>query len=123
MKVLVRDWRLSVCSLPPDWRGKLDGPFHATIHTPGETTVIVAEGREPGDAQIEPGWAALEIEGPIPFDQVGVLLGLLAPLAAAGIPIFAVSTFASDVVLIRRADLDRALGALESASLETSSGQ
>lgn len=118
MKVRVHDWRVSVCSLPPDWSGRLGGPFCATIRTPGETTVIVAEGSEPADAQVEPGWTALEIEGPIPFDQVGVLLRLLAPLAEAGVPIFAVSTYASDVVLIKRADSSRALEALASAGLE-----
>jgi len=122
MKVRVHDWRVSVCSLPPDWSGGLEGPFHATIRTPDETTVIVAEGMEPANARVEPGWTALEIEGPIPFDQVGVLLRLLAPLAQAGVPIFAVSTYASDVVLVKQADLVRALEALQVAGLETSKG-
>ncbi len=119
MRVLVHDWHLSVCSLPPDWSGRLDGPFHATIRTPVETTVIVAEGEEPADARTESGWTALEIEGPIPFDQVGVLLRLLAPLAQADVPIFAVSTYASDVVLVKRADLTKAIAALNAAGHET----
>jgi hypothetical protein len=118
VKVRVHDWRLSVCSLPPDWSARLEGPFYAAIRTPSETTVIVTEGEEPANAQIEPGWMALEIEGPIAFDQVGVLLRLLAPLAQAGVPIFAVSTYASDVVLIKSAGLGRALEALASAGLE-----
>ncbi len=118
MKVRVHDWRLSVCSLPPGWSERLEGPFCAAIRTPSEATVIVTEGEEPANAQVEPGWMALEIEGPIPFDQVGVLLRLLAPLAQAGVPIFAVSTYASDVVLIKRADSSRALEALASAGLE-----
>jgi hypothetical protein len=60
----------------------------------------------------DPGWRALALEGPIGFTEVGVLASLITPLASAGIPVFALSTFDTDIVLVREADLAPALSAL-----------
>ena len=46
------------------------------------------------------------------LDEIGVLAALTAPLGAAGIPIFAISSFDTDVLLVKASDLDRALAAL-----------
>jgi hypothetical protein len=40
---------------------------------------------------------------------------LSAPLAAAGVGLFAISTFDTDVVLVKSADAARAMSALEGA--------
>ncbi len=66
----------------------------------------------PSVAQVERGYRALQVRGPLPLATVGVLAGLTAPLAAAGVPVFALSTFDTDYLLVRDADLDRALEAL-----------
>ena len=50
--------------------------------------------------------------------MTGVLASFLEPLAAAQVPIFAISTFDTDYVLIKREDLERALKALEVAGHE-----
>ena len=55
----------------------------------------------PPDTQVEEDWRALVVPGPIPFEATGVLAALAAPLAAAGIPIFAISTYDTDYVLVR----------------------
>jgi enamine deaminase RidA (YjgF/YER057c/UK114 family) len=52
------------------------------------------------------------VPGPIPFEVTGVLASLANPLAAAGISIFAVSTYDTDYVLVREDDLEAALAAL-----------
>ena len=49
------------------------------------------------------------VPGPIPFEQTGVLARIATPLAAAGIPIFAIATYDTDYVLVRETDLERAL--------------
>ena len=46
--------------------------------------------------------------GPIPFSTVGVPASLVQPLAEAGISVFAISTFDTDYVLVKSADLGRA---------------
>jgi uncharacterized protein len=45
-------------------------------------------------------WICLKLEGPFPFSQTGVLLSFIEPLSTNDIPIFAVSTFETDYVLI-----------------------
>jgi hypothetical protein len=47
--------------------------------------------------------------------MVGVLAGLTAPLARAGISLFAVSTFDTDYLLVRDVKLHEALAALRAA--------
>ncbi len=38
----------------------------------------------PPGVRAEPGWRALRVAGPLDFALTGILLALLAPLAAAG---------------------------------------
>jgi hypothetical protein len=56
-----------------------------------------------------------QVEGPLPFSATGILAAIAAPLVAAGIPIFAVSTFDTDYILVKESDTVRAAGALTSA--------
>jgi hypothetical protein len=63
----------------------------------------------------ESGFVAIEVAGPLDFALTGILASLAAPLADAGISIFAISTFDTDYVLVREADLARARRALEAA--------
>ncbi len=58
------------------------------------------------------GWRCLEVEGPLELDETGILAALTRPLAAAGVPLFALSTFDTDYLLVPAARLDRALAAL-----------
>jgi len=58
---------------------------------------------------------ALKLEGPFPFAMTGVLASFVQPLAEAEIPIFAISTFDTDYVLVKSEDLDAALAALSAA--------
>jgi hypothetical protein len=44
--------------------------------------------------------------------MTGVLASFIEPLAAAGIPIFAISTFDTDYVLVKREGLEQAIAAL-----------
>jgi len=69
----------------------------------------------PEDVRVERGWVALKLEGPFPFSMTGVLASFLQPLAEEKVPIFAISTFDTDYVLVKRADLERAAKALGGA--------
>ena len=50
--------------------------------------------------------------GTIPFSVIGVLASLAAPLAEAGISVFAISTFDTDYLLVKENDLALALAVL-----------
>ena len=115
MKVL--DGRLSVCRLPasarvPSWALELHEGFSSITRTPDELSIVCPEEAVPPDTTVEEGFRALVLPGPIPFTETGVLASLAAPLAAAGISIFAISTYDTDYVLVRETDLDPALAAL-----------
>jgi|SRR5580658_1995904 hypothetical protein len=49
---------------------------------------------------LTPRWICLKLEGPFLFSQTGVLLSFIEPLSENAIPIFAISTFDTDYVLI-----------------------
>jgi hypothetical protein len=118
VKVTVLPETLAVCRLPagdriPSWALELHEGFVSITRTPDELSIVCPQVAVPPDTQTEDGFRALMVPGPIPFEQTGVLASLANPLAAAGISIFAVSTYDTDYVLVRAADLERALAALE----------
>jgi hypothetical protein len=93
-------------------------PFHSATRTAAELSVVCPEAVVPEGARAETGWAILALEGPFPFEMVGVLVSVLAPLAAAGVGIFALSTFDTDYVLVKRERIAEALDALAAAGHE-----
>lgn len=106
---------LVVCRLPagagaPPWLA--DEPFTSVTRAPCETSVVCRAGVVPEEVRSEPGWRALKVSGPLDFALTGVLLSLLVPLDAVGVAVFAVSTFDTDVLLVKEAALDDAVAAL-----------
>lgn len=98
----------------PSWA--LEGAGLAAIVRRGaELTVVRAEQGVPAGVRAELGWRALEVRGPLDFASTGILASLAALLAEAGVTIFALSTYDTDVVLVRDRELDRACTALVAA--------
>ena len=60
----------------------------------------------------DPGWRCLRVSGKLDFDMVGVLAGLTNCLATADIPVFVVSTFETDYLLVKGDRLGSAVQAL-----------
>ena len=88
------------------------------MRTPAETSIVCVEAVIPPDQEgiaVESGWIAFELEGPFPFAMTGVLASFIQPLAEAAVPVFAVSTFDTDYVLIKNENLKLALTALGEA--------
>ena len=108
--------RLDPSAGVPPWAWT--GPFAAVTRTPDELSIVCAEDAVPEGVRHESGWGALKIAGPFPFETVGVLASLAGPLALSGISIFAVSTFDTDWLLVKAADLDRAVAVLVAAGHE-----
>jgi hypothetical protein len=87
--------------------------------TPDEVSIVCPEATMPdGDLagiRLSRGWRCLWVAGPLDFALVGVLASVTDPLAAAGISIFAVSTYDTDYVLVPGEKLSDALRALIAA--------
>ena len=116
---------LSVCRLAasaevPEW-ATAAASFCSVTRTADELSVISATAQVPSGASSaaiaarEDGWRALKLVGPFAFTEVGVLLRVAAPLAAAGVSVLPVATFDTDYVLVREAQLGSALAALRAA--------
>jgi uncharacterized protein len=111
----------AVVRLPPDAEvpeAALVPPFHSVTRTPEEISLVCPDHAVPEGARAEGGWAVLVLAGPFPFDLVGILSSVLVPLAAAGVGIFAMSTFDTDYVLVKRESLGAAIAALTAAGHE-----
>lgn len=105
--------RLGGTSPVPGWA---DGPGLVSItRRGGELSVVCADERVPADVRAERGWRALEVDGPIDFQEVGVLHALTGPLARARVSVFAIATFDTDLLLVREETLARAVEALRAA--------
>jgi hypothetical protein len=126
LKYRVLTERLAVCRFASDARipaWTLEGGFFCVVRTRDELSIVCGEDvcredRMPDGALAEPGWVGLKLEGPFPLSMTGVLASFLQPLAEAQIPIFAISTFDTDYVLIKRENLERAGAALGAAGHE-----
>ncbi len=106
---------MSVCRLDPttkvpDWA--ISGGFFSVTRMDDELSVVCPQELVPEDVRSEGGWRALKLEGPFEFSEVGVLASVAAPLAEAEVGIFAVSTFDTDYVLVKREQLRPAVAAL-----------
>jgi hypothetical protein len=113
----------TVCRLAPDaqipaWV-RTDTPAVGILsftRTANELSIVCPQATVPADAPADRDWRCLRVEGPFDLTtDTGVLAALATPLAAAGIGIFAVSTYDTDHLLIHAVDLDRATAALTAA--------
>lgn len=86
--------------------------------TPEELSVICPAGLAPAGATVEDGWRLLSVRGPLAFTLTGIIAALSSELAAAGVALFSMSTFDTDHVLVRAAELERAVKALREAGHE-----
>ncbi len=100
----------------PSWVDR--GPFRTVTRTEHEVSVVCRDHDVPAGESAERGWRVIEVLGPLDFSLTGVLASLVVPLAEEDVPIFAISTFENDYVLVRGRDLDRAVAALEAAGHE-----
>ncbi len=94
------------------------GPFFSATRTSEELSIICEEAAVPEAVKADKGWALLKLHGPIPFDATGVLSSLTGPLAEAGIPVFAISTFDTDYLLVKAERFGEAAVALKNAGIE-----
>jgi uncharacterized protein len=111
---------LAVCRLPahaavPPWIDDAGGPLRSATRTRDELSIVVAEQAVPAEVQAERGWRALRVRGPLAFSLTGVLASLAGPLADAEVPIFVLSTYDTDWVLVPDGRLNAAVAALTSA--------
>jgi hypothetical protein len=103
--------RLAICRLPPDaplpaLPSSTD--FWSATRTEEELSIVLPEEAVAAGRQAEKGWRCLKVLGPLDFDLTGILASLSTSLAKAGVPIFAISTYDTDYILVKEENLQKA---------------
>ena len=119
LRLIVHPGDYAVCQLPgdpptlPDTSDRLT----AVLRTPAETTLVCPLDHAPDGATVERHWhwRWVEIGGPLAFGQIGILASVATPLAGVSVPIFVLSTYDTDHLLIPAAHLETAIATLTAA--------
>jgi uncharacterized protein len=101
----------------PAWATK--GDFTSVSRSADELSIVCPRDSLPADLNFDTLWICLKLEGPFPFSQTGVLLSFIAPLSNNCVPVFAISTYDTDYVLIQEEHLGRAADMLREAGHES----
>ena len=110
--------KYAVCQLHPDkhipyWA--LLGDFVSLTRTHEELSIVCQQDNVPDDIEAERGWRCLQVQGAFDFSAAGVHASLAIPLAEADISVLAIATYATDYLLIKEQNVERALQVLEQA--------
>ena len=101
--------RLNAGDAIPPWATTSN--FFSITRTAEELSIVCLQSLVPYGIHCERDWRCFKLAGPIPFTTVGVLASLVQPLAEVRISVFAVSTFDTDYLLVKAADLQWAIDA------------
>ena len=117
IKKMNRDF--SVCRVADYTLVNLNADYCFIEKTEEENSLVCMTEDVPANTtEREDGWKAFRIEGVSDFSLIGILAGIAGVLAEHGISIFAVSTYNTDYVLIKRESYGKALEILGGAGYE-----
>ena len=108
----------AICRLGPEedipsW--VLAGDFFSVTRTKEELSLLCLQETIPQGTRCEKGFRCFKVGGPLDFSLTGILSSLTMPLAQAGISVLAISTFDTDYLLVKEAQVDSAFQALSHA--------
>jgi hypothetical protein len=127
MKLVISPQAIAVVRLPvgvpdPEWaRG---APLVSVTRTARETSVIVPTSSVPEEVPgpVQGPLVGVYVDEQLDFSQVGILVGLLKPLADAGIPVLTVSTYDTDWVLLEASNAAAASSVWRAAGYQVVDG-
>lgn len=113
MNLRIIDGEFAVCR-PEGLSGvRLEDDLWFLARTDEEISLVCRAESVPADcSRFEAGWRMFRVEGELDFGLTGILANLSGTLAREKIPLFAVSTFNTDYILVQSRDFDRAAAAL-----------
>lgn len=119
MKIRKIHQDFSVCQVEDYSLVNLDSKYCFLGKTDKEKSLVCVTSDVPSNTiQRDDGWKAFYIQGILDFSLIGVLSKITTILANNGISIFAISTYNTDYVLIKKENYQRALNILSSSEYE-----
>lgn len=93
-----------------------DAEYSFIGKTDEEKSLVCITREVPANAiQRDDGWMAFRIQGILDFSLIGILSKITTVLADNGIPIFAVSTYNTDYVLLKKEQYQKGMEVLQAA--------
>ena len=96
----------------PDWAQHSSADFFSLTRTADELSIVCRDDAVPNSVQSDRDWRCLKVAGPLDLAATGILSSLTRGLPEAEIPVFGISTFATDYLLVKSQHLDLATAAL-----------
>lgn len=119
MKLKKFDFDLTVCKLGGVNEIDLADDFYFVGRTDEEISLVCKTENTPENTiSRDDGWRGFRIEGELEFSLIGILSKLSSVLADNNIGIFAVSTYNTDYILVKKEKLNEAVKALKQAGYE-----
>lgn len=107
---------LTVCKVADIADIDISTEFYFIGRTDEEISLVCKTENAPAHTvERDDGWRGFRIEGVLDFSLIGILSKLSAVLADNGIGIFAVSTYNTDYILVKKENFDRAINVLSNA--------
>ena len=116
MKLKTIPFDLTVCKLADGSLIDLNREFYFIGKTDEELSLVCRTEETPSNTtERDDGWRGFRIEGVLDFSLIGILSKLSSILAQNSIGIFAVSTYNTDYILVKKENFDKALSVLAEA--------
>ncbi len=113
MQIKAIKGEFSVCKVRDLSKVDLESEFCFIGKTDEETSLVCLTECVPDNCtHREDGWKAMRIQGELDFSLVGILSRIAGLMAENSIGIFAVSTYNTDYILVKRENFQRALNVL-----------
>ena len=114
MEIKKIDHNFSVCQVEDYSLVNLNSEYSFIGKTDEEKSLVCITDEVPANViQRDDGWKAFRIQGVFDFSLIGILAKIAAALADNGISIFAVSTYNTDYVLMKKENYQKALDVLK----------
>ena len=114
MEIKKIDEEFSVCQVEAYTYANLDSDYCFLGKTDEEKSLVCPVSEVPANViKRDDGWMAFRIQGVLDFSLIGILAKIASVLADNGISIFAVSTYNTDYVLMKRENYQKALDVLK----------
>ena len=110
---------LTVCKVASLADADLNADFFFVAKTDEEISIVCETEKTPAyTTERDDGWKAFRIQGVLDFSLIGILSKISGILAENKIGIFAVSTFNTDYILVKKENFERTSNALSEAGYD-----
>lgn len=116
MELKKLDYDFSICKVQDFSKINLDSEYYFIGKTDEENSLVCITKDMPNNViEHDDNWKAFRIQGVLDFSLIGILSQITTLLSQNQVGLFAVSTYNTDYILVKKDDFDKALNVLSNA--------